>query len=84
MQELARSFPQTVKEARGTARLAARLAGTLTNPMLDGQLEFGKLTARLRQDEHEAQVLVHPHRLELRQNRLTIAGLTIDASPAGG
>jgi hypothetical protein len=79
--ELARSFPEVVRQARGTLRLDARLAGSLAEPVLDGRLEFGPLAASLRQNE--IQVSVHPGRLELRRNRLTVAGLTIDVTPGG-
>ena len=80
---LARSFPEVVTSASGTVRLDARLAGSLAQPVIDGQVEIGPLRAHLQRRELDLEVAVHPARLQARANRLTAAGLTVDVKPGG-
>jgi hypothetical protein len=82
--ELSRSFPELVDQASGTLQVAARLGGTLDEPRLEGQLDFGTLAARVHAaPDHAVKVVVQPGRVEARANRITIAGLTADLSPGG-
>ncbi len=78
---LARSFPEVVTRASGTVRLDGKLEGSLAAPRLDGQVEIGALSARLRQRDLE--ITVQPARIEVRENRVTLSGLTVDTRPGG-
>jgi hypothetical protein len=84
LEELAGSMPEVVEQASGTLKVSARMSGTMDQPRLDGHLDFGPATARLRVTRQNVlRLAVHPGRIEARANRVTIAGLRADVTPGG-